>query len=67
MLQLYHECLFKNWFIRKCKVAASKRLSWRGLWLLTLLLYTDVVNTSISILRCPMLRNSDGQQSLVTE
>jgi len=36
------------------------RLSWSGLWLLTLLLYTDVVNTSVSILNCPLLSDPDG-------
>jgi len=36
------------------------RLSWNGLWLLTLLLYTDVVNTSVSILNCPLLSDPDG-------
>ena len=37
------------------------RLSWSGLWLLIMLLYTDVVNTSVSILNCPTLKNKNGE------
>ncbi|XP_065908083.1 uncharacterized protein [Dysidea avara] len=39
-------------------------VSWRGVWLLILLLFTDVVNTSVSILNCPILRDSDGHRSM---
>ncbi|XP_065898154.1 uncharacterized protein [Dysidea avara] len=45
---------------RKFKIAKNMRLSWSGLWLLILLLYTDVVNTSVSILNCPLLSDPDG-------
>ena len=37
------------------------RLSWSGLWLLIMLLYTDVVNTSVSVLNCPILKDNDGE------
>ena len=40
-------------------------ISWSGVWLLILLLFTDVVNTSVSILNCPILRDSDGHRSKV--
>ena len=40
-------------------------ISWSGVWLLILLLFTDVVNTSVSILNCPILRDSDGHRSMV--
>ncbi|XP_065908079.1 uncharacterized protein [Dysidea avara] len=39
-------------------------ISWSGVWLLILLLFTDVVNTSVSILNCPILRDSDGKKSM---
>ena len=35
------------------------------MWLLILLLFTDVVNTSVSILNCPILRDSNGKKSMV--
>ncbi|XP_065908085.1 uncharacterized protein [Dysidea avara] len=38
-------------------------ISWSGVWLLILLFFTDVVNTSVSILNCPILRDSDGHRS----
>ena len=41
------------------------RFSWNGLWLLIMLLYSDVVHTSVSILNCPMLTGYDGKRSLV--
>ncbi|XP_065913374.1 uncharacterized protein [Dysidea avara] len=37
-------------------------VSWSGLWLLILLLYTDVVTTSVSILNCPILSDNNGQK-----
>ena len=37
------------------------RLSWSGLWLLIMLLYTDVVNTSVSILNCPIQKNKNRE------
>ena len=40
-------------------------ISWSGVWLLILLFFTDVVNTSVSILNCPILRDSDGHRSRV--
>ena len=40
-------------------------IQWNGLWLLILLLFTDVVNTSVSILNCPILRDSDGHKEMV--
>ncbi|XP_065906983.1 uncharacterized protein [Dysidea avara] len=39
-------------------------ISWSGVWLLILLLFTGVVNTSVSILNCPILRDSDGHRSM---
>ena len=51
--------------VRKCRVAKNMRLSWSGLWLLLLLLYTDIVNTSVSILSCPTLSDPSGRKSLV--
>ena len=41
------------------------RLSWSGLWVLIMLLYSDVVHTSVSILNCPMLTGYDGKKSMV--
>ena len=52
-------------FYRKFKLARNLRLSWSGLWLLMVLLSTDVVNTSVSILNCPILQDSNGKTSLV--
>ena len=40
-------------------------ISRNGVWLLILLLFTDVVNTSVSILNCPILRDSDGHKEMV--
>ncbi|XP_065907172.1 uncharacterized protein [Dysidea avara] len=39
-------------------------ISCSGMWLLILLLFTDVVNTSVSVLNCPILRDSDGHKSV---
>ena len=50
---------------RKFKVAKNLRLSWSGLWLLIMLLSTDVINTSVSILNCPMLKDHSGDKHLV--
>ncbi|XP_065897652.1 uncharacterized protein [Dysidea avara] len=49
---------------RKFKVAKNLRLSWSGLWLLIMLLSTDVINTSVSILNCPILKDSNGNKHL---
>ena len=51
---------------RGCLYKTKKtRFSWSGLWLLIMLLYSDVVYTSLSILNCPMLTGYDGKRSLV--
>ena len=47
-------------------MSTNIRLSWSGLWLLIMLLYSDVVNTSVSTLNCPMLTDYDGKKKLVT-
>ena len=47
------------------KIGKDFRLSWSGLWLLTILLFTDVVNTSVSILNCPSFMESNGRNQLV--
>ncbi|XP_065904297.1 uncharacterized protein [Dysidea avara] len=46
---------------RKFNITMNVRLSWSGLWLLIMLLYTDVVNTSVSVLNCPILKDHDGE------
>ena len=55
------------WYInRGCLcIAKNVRLSWSGLWVLIMLLYSDVVRTSVSILHCPMLTGYDGKKSMV--
>ena len=50
---------------RKFRIVKNIRLSWSGLWLLIMLLYSDVVQTSVSILNCPILTGYDGKRSLV--
>ena len=50
---------------RKFRIVRNIRLSWSGLWLLIMLLYSDVVHTSVSILNCPILTGYDGKRSLV--
>ena len=52
-------------YFRNCRIAIRMRLSWSGLWLLIMLLYTDVVNTSVSVLNCPILSDSSGRKSPV--
>ena len=50
---------------RKFHVLVKYRLTWSGLWVLIMLLYSDVVHTSVSILNCPMLTGDDGKKSMV--
>ena len=50
---------------RYFKIGRERRLSWSGLWVLIMLLSTNVLNTSISILNCPYLSNSSGEKDLV--
>ena len=51
---------------RKFRILVKNiRLSWSGLWVLIMLLYSDVVHTSVSILHCPMLTGYDGKKSMV--
>ena len=47
------------------KIFGQCRFSWHGLWLLILLLFTNVVATSVSILNCPRLKDRNGKASLV--
>ncbi|XP_065907815.1 uncharacterized protein [Dysidea avara] len=49
---------------KKFKVLTKLRIKWNGLWLLIMLLYTDAVNTSVSVLNCPLLEDSDGTKKL---
>ncbi|XP_065906418.1 uncharacterized protein [Dysidea avara] len=48
----------------KYKISSKFRITWNGLWLLIMLLYTDAVNTSVSVLHCPVLEDSDGTKKL---
>ena len=50
---------------RYFKVGREYRLSWSGLWVLILLLSTDVLNISMSILNCPSLSDSSGDKNMV--
>lgn len=52
---------FMSSLYRKFNITMNVRLSWSGLWLLIMLLYTDVVNTSVSVLNCPLLNDHDGE------
>ena len=51
----------------KCRITVNFRLLWAGLWLLMMLQFTNVVATSVSILNCPMLKDCDGKDSLVSK
>ncbi|XP_065907348.1 uncharacterized protein, partial [Dysidea avara] len=48
---------------RQFKLGKAHHLSWNGLWVLIMLLSTDVLNTSISILNCPRLNDNSGNKS----
>ena len=50
---------------RYFKIGKDRRLSWSGLWVLIMLLSTDVLNTSVSILNCPSLSDSNGNKNVV--
>ena len=52
-------------FHRKLKLGKNMKLSWSGLWVLTVLLSTSVLNTSFSILNCPSLSDDSGNKKLV--
>ena len=57
---------FGTYINRRCLyITKNVRLSWNGLWVLIMLLYSDVVHTSVSILNCPMLTGYDGKKSMV--
>ena len=47
------------------KIFGHSRFSWSGVWLLTILLFTNVISTSVSILNCPRLKDYDEENSLV--
>ena len=51
---------------RQFKLGKAHHLSWNGLWVLIILLSTNVLNTSISILSCPSLSNDNGNKSPVS-
>ena len=59
--------IFKRYILpcRYFKVGKDRRLSWSGLWVLLLLISADILNTSVSILNCPSLSDSDGKKKLV--
>lgn len=57
--------LFFYYVCRYFKIGKGHRLSWSALWVLIMLLSTDVLNTSISILNCPSLTDSNGNNNLV--
>ncbi|XP_065909021.1 uncharacterized protein [Dysidea avara] len=52
------------WLLSSYRKFYNISISWSGVWLLILLLFTDVVNTSVSILNCPILRDSNGKKSM---
>jgi len=66
---IYHAMLIVNaheyYIYRKVKILSKLRMTWNGLWLLIMLLYTDAVMTSVFILNCPLLEDSDGNKKLV--
>ena len=47
------------------KLFGQCRFSWHGLWLLIILLFTNVISTSLSILNCPRLKDQNGEASVV--
>ncbi|XP_065919889.1 uncharacterized protein [Dysidea avara] len=49
---------------KKLKLGKNMKLSWSGLWVLTVLLSTSVLNTSFSILNCPSLSDDSGNKKL---
>ena len=64
--ELTYVCILFKCIYRKFHVLIKYiRLSWSGLWMLIMLLYSDVVHTSVSILNCPMLTGYDGKKSMV--
>ena len=62
LYQLTH-VQFTNRF--NVKIFGQCRFSWNGLWLLIILLFTNVISTSVSILNCPRLKDQYGEASLV--
>ena len=52
---------------RYFKLAKNTLLSWSGLWVLAVLLTTDALNTSLSILNCPSLSDADGSKAPVSK
>ena len=62
LYQLIH-VQFTNRF--NVKIYDYSRFSWSGVWLLIILLFTNVINTSVSILNCPRLKDHNGEESLV--
>ena len=66
ILNVYLNTFYIIYIHRKFRILVKNiRLSWSGLWVLIMLLYSDVVHTSVSILNCPMLTGHDGKKSLV--
>ena len=57
--------MYCMYIYRYFKIGRDRRLSWSGLWVLIILLSTNVLNTSVSILNCPYLSNSSGEKDLV--
>ena len=64
-VRTYVHTAFNYLVYRYFKIGKEQRLSWSGLWVLIILLSTDVLNTSVSILNCPSLSDSDGNKKLV--
>ena len=62
LYQLIH-VQFTNRF--NVKIFDYSRFSWSGVWLLIILLFTNVISTSVSILNCPRLKDHNGEESLV--
>ena len=63
-MHIFH--ILRALYIRRYfKIGKNWRLSWSGLWVLIMLLSTDVLNTSVSILNCPSLSDSNGNKNMV--
>ena len=52
--------------LKLCKYGNMK-ISYDGLWILAILVYSHTVYASLSILHCPQVGNSNGEKKIVSK
>ncbi len=65
--RVHYFMVFKHFMSTFRKLNKMSRIPWFGLWWVTILQYSHIVHTSMTILNCPLLPDNDGNVTAVSK